>query len=66
MWHANVVYKLVLSCHAFFKYISKYASKDEIRSEIYQEMLKKISNVVNSQDPSIGVYNVLFLETIID
>ena len=42
MWHANVDFQPVLSWHVVLKYIAKYASKEERRSESYHDMLTRI------------------------
>lgn len=42
MWHANVDCQPVLSCYPVLKYISKYSSKAERRSESYHHMLTRI------------------------
>jgi hypothetical protein len=51
MWRANVDCQPVVSRHVVLKYIAKYASKAEKRSESYQDMLTRISNSSGSEDP---------------
>ena len=66
IWHSNVDFHPALSRHEFFKYISKYASKAERRSESYQYMLTIISNVVDSDILSICAYKMFLAETIVE
>ena len=66
IWRANVDFQPVLSRHAVLKYIAKYASKSERRSESYQDMLTRISNVVDSDIPSITAYKKFLAETIVE
>ena len=48
------------------KYIAKYASKAERRLESYQDMLKRISHVVDFEIPSICAYKKNLAETIVE
>ena len=56
----------VLSRHAILKYITKYDSKAEKRSESYHDMLTRISNTSDSNDPSLIAYRRFLVETLVD
>jgi hypothetical protein len=66
MWHANVDCQPVVSRHVVLKYIAKYASKEEKRSESYQDMLTRISNSGASEDPVLSAYRRFLVETLVD
>ena len=66
MWRANVDCQPVVSRHAVLKYIAKYASKAEKRSESYQDMLTRISNSGASEDSALSAYRRFLAETLVD
>ena len=66
IWRSNVDFQPILSRHAVLKYIAKYASKSERISENYQDMLTRISNVVDSDIPSICAYKIFLAKTIVE
>jgi ATP-dependent DNA helicase PIF1 len=66
MWHANVDCQPVVSRHVVLKYIAKYASKVEKRSESYQDMLTRISNASGSEAPVLCAYRRFLAETLVD
>ena len=66
MWCSNVDFQPVISRHAVLKYIAKYDSKSNRRSESYQDMLTRISNVVDSDIPYITAYKKFLAETIVE
>ena len=51
IWRANVDFQPILSRHAVLKYISKYASKLEPKSERYHAMLSLLAHQAPSDDP---------------
>jgi hypothetical protein len=65
-WRENVDFQLVLSHYAVLKYITKYASKAEGRSETYHHMLTRIESTSNIDDPVSTTYHNLHLEAIVD
>jgi ATP-dependent DNA helicase PIF1 len=66
MWRANVDCQPVVSRHVVLKYIAKYASKAEKRSESYQDMLSRISNASGSEAPVLCAYRRFLAETLVD
>ena len=66
MWRANVDFQPVVSRYAVLKYIAKYASKAEKRSESYQYMITRISNSGASEDLSLSSYKRFLAETLVD
>jgi ATP-dependent DNA helicase PIF1 len=56
----------VVSRYVVLKYIAKYASKAEKRSESYQDMLTRISNSSASEDPALSAYRRFLVETLVD
>ena len=56
----------MLSRYAVLKYIAKYASKVEKRSESYHHILTIISNSIGSEDHALCAYRRFLAETIID
>jgi ATP-dependent DNA helicase PIF1 len=66
MWRANVDCQPVVSRHVVLKYIAKYASKAEKRSESYQDMLTRISNSGASEDSALSAYRRFLAETLVD
>ena len=66
MWRANVDCQPVVSRHAVLKYIAKYASKAEKRSESYQDMLTRISNSGALEDSALSAYRRFLAETLVD
>jgi len=47
-------------------YIVKYASKEEKRSKIYQDMLTKISNASDLEAPAFCAYRRFLAQTLVD
>jgi len=66
MWRANVDCQPVLSRHVVLKYIVKYASKEERRSESYHDMLTRISNYFASEDHALCAYRRFLAETVVE
>ena len=66
MWRGNVDCQPVVSQHAVLKYIAKYASKIEKRSESYQDTPTRISNATASEAPALCAYKRFLVETIVD
>ena len=56
----------VLSHYAVLKYIAKYTSKEEGKSETYHHMLTRIIAASCPQDPASYAYHRLHLEAIVD
>jgi hypothetical protein len=65
-WRENVDFQPVLSRYAVLKYIAKYASKAEGRSETYHHMLTRIASTSNIDDPASTAYRRLHSEAIVD
>ncbi len=60
-WRANVDLKLILSIHAALQYIAKYASKAEIRSTTFSEILNQILSDSEPDDPILTPVQKLLL-----
>lgn len=60
----NIDYQLILSHHAVFHYILKYAAKPETRSESYRKMLSRVLQVVHPKAPSVNVVRKILTETV--
>ena len=56
----------VLSRYVVLKYIAKYASKAEGKSETYHHMLTRIATATRPKDPTSYAYQRLLLEAIVD
>jgi hypothetical protein len=61
MWRENVDFQLVVSRHVVLKYILKYVSNVEKRSENYYDMLTRITNSSSSEDSSLCAYKIFFV-----
>jgi hypothetical protein len=65
-WRANVDCQPVVSRHDVLKYIARYASKVEKRSESYQDMLTRILNSGASEDSALSAYKIFLAEILVD
>ena len=66
VWRENMDCQPILSRHAVMKYISKYASKAEGRSERYHHMLIRITDTLSPTNPASFFYRSLHTEDIVD
>jgi ATP-dependent DNA helicase PIF1 len=66
IWRENMDCQPILSRHAVMKYISKYASKAEGRSESYHHMLTRITDTLSPTDPASFAYRRLHTKAIVD
>ena len=55
IWRANVDFQPVLSRYVVLKYIAKYASKSEKRSESYHDTITRISSFVAFEDLAFSI-----------
>jgi hypothetical protein len=62
-WRENVDFQPVLSRYAVLKYIAKYASKAEGRSETYHHMLTRIASTSHLEDPASNSYRCFALRS---
>ena len=63
-WRANVDLKPVLSIHATLQYVSKYASKAELRSAAFSEILNQILSESIPDDPILTSVQKLLLHSV--
>ncbi|CAG8508473.1 17023_t:CDS:2, partial [Racocetra persica] len=63
-WRANIDLKSVLTTYAALQYISKYASKFELRSLGFSEILDRTLRSSSPDKPSITVFQKLLLHTV--
>ncbi|CAG8650526.1 20724_t:CDS:2 [Cetraspora pellucida] len=61
---ANVDIKPILNIHAALQYVAKYASKSELRSATFSELLNKILHESRPSDSSLGAFQHLLLHTV--
>ena len=66
IWRANVDCQPVLSIHAVQKYIAKYASKAEKKSESFHQMLRRIVLASPTADPATSTFRKFLAETLVD
>ncbi|KAH9305362.1 hypothetical protein KI387_009766 [Taxus chinensis] len=66
IWRANVDCQPVLSRHAVLKYIAKYASKAEQRSETYHQMLSRFSRDADADSPAHIAIRKMLTESIVE
>jgi len=66
MWRPNIDWKHVLSKCVVINYIAKYAAKAEKGSETFHDMLIRVSNIENPNEPTTHAYRRLLCETIVD
>jgi hypothetical protein len=66
MWYANFYFQPVVYRNVVLKYIAKYASKEEKRSESYQDKVTRISNYGASKDHALFAYIRFLVETLFD
>jgi hypothetical protein len=65
MWNENVDCQPMVYQHVVLKYIAKYASKVEKRSESYQDMLTRITSFAASEDPTLSAYKIFLSQTLV-
>lgn len=63
---ANVYCQLVTSKKFVLNYISKYASKTEIKSKSYSDILKRIANIDSSEEKALLAYQKIMMNIIIN
>jgi len=66
MWRKNVDYQPIFSRHAVLKYIAKYASKVEIISKTYHEMLTRVTSGSACHAPALASYRRFLAETLLE
>ncbi|KAH9307979.1 hypothetical protein KI387_035890, partial [Taxus chinensis] len=66
IWRANVDCQPVLSRHAVLKYIAKYASKAEQRSETYHQMLSRVSRDADADSPAHITIRKMLTESVVE
>ncbi|XP_059074789.1 uncharacterized protein LOC131874875 [Cryptomeria japonica] len=66
IWRANVDCQPVLSIDAMIKYIAKYATKAENKSETYHAMLSRISTNFESDKPAPSAFRKMLLDNLVD
>ena len=66
IWRGNVDCQPVLSLHVVQKYIAKYASKAEMNSENFHDILRRIVHVAPLHDPSTIAFQKFLTETLVD
>ena len=64
IWRANVDCQPVLSRDVVLKYISKYASKVDPKSEIYHAILSCLAHEAPSDDPILQPIKQLLAQTV--
>ena len=66
IWRANVDCQPVLSINAVLKYIAKYASKAEHKSETYHSMLSRISTNCASDRPVAFAFRKMLTDSLVE
>ncbi len=63
-WRANVDLKLILSIYAALQYIFKYASKAELQSEAFSDILNQILDESQPEDMLLTLVQKLLLYSV--
>ncbi|XP_057857720.1 uncharacterized protein LOC131066866 [Cryptomeria japonica] len=66
IWRANVDCQPVLSIDVVIKYIAKYATKAENKSETYHAMLSQISTNFEFDKPAPNAFRKMLLDNLVD